>query len=104
MLRLQALELAAERLIARAEYGRAMEAALAATISDPLRESASRLVIRVHLAEGNVASALRAYEDYRSLLDREIGVEPSEAMQALVRQPVTGLTSAPISSGRTNRA
>ena len=41
-------------------------------------------MIRVHLAEGNVASALRAYEDYRSLLDREIGVEPSFAMQRLM--------------------
>ena len=84
MLRLEALELAAERLIAREEHGRAIEAALAATLSDPLRESARRLVIRVHLAEGNVASALRAYEDYRSLLDREIGVEPSFAMQRLM--------------------
>jgi DNA-binding SARP family transcriptional activator len=84
MLRLQALELAAERLIVRAEFGRAMEAALAATISDPLRESARRLVIRVHLAEGNLASALRAYDDYRTLLDREIGVEPSLAMQRLI--------------------
>ncbi|HUW17576.1 MAG TPA: BTAD domain-containing putative transcriptional regulator [Actinomycetes bacterium] len=84
MLRLQTLEFAAERLIARAEYGRAMEAALAANISDPLRESARRLVIRVHLAEGNMASALGAYEDYRSLLDREIGVEPSTAMQRLI--------------------
>jgi DNA-binding SARP family transcriptional activator len=84
MLRLEALELAAERLIVRAEYGRAIEAALAATVSDPLRESPRRLVIRVHLAENNVASALRAYEDYRSLLDREIGVEPSFAMQRLM--------------------
>ena len=84
MLRLQALEIGAERLLDRAEFGRAMEAALAATLSDPLRESARRLVIRVHLGEGNLASALQAYEDYRALLEQEIGVEPSAAMRALI--------------------
>ena len=84
MLRLEALEIGAERLIERAEYGRAMEAALAATLSDPLRESARRLVIRIHLAEGNIASAIQAYEEYRSLLDLEIGVEPSAAMRTLI--------------------
>jgi DNA-binding SARP family transcriptional activator len=60
MLRLEALERGAERLIERTEYGRAMEAALAATLSDPLRESARRLVVRVHLGEGNLASAVQA--------------------------------------------
>lgn len=85
ILRLEALEIVAERLIKRAEFGRAMEAALAATLSDPLRESARRLVIRIQLGEGNLASAIQAYEDYRSLLDLEIGVEPSAAMQALIR-------------------
>ena len=40
-------------------------------------------MIRVHLAEGNVASALQAFEEYRALLDLEVGVEPSSAMQAL---------------------
>jgi DNA-binding SARP family transcriptional activator len=84
ILRLEALEIGAERLIERTEYGRAMEAALAATLSDPLRESARRLVIRIHLAEGNIASAIQAYEEYRSLLDLEIGVEPSAAMRMLI--------------------
>lgn len=85
MLRLEALERGAERLIERTEYGRAMEAALAATLSDPLRESARRLVVRVHLGEGNLASALQAYDDYRILLRQEIGVEPSPAMRTLIR-------------------
>jgi DNA-binding SARP family transcriptional activator len=83
ILRLQALESAAATLIDRGELGRAVEAALAAALSDPLRESARRLLIRVHLAEGNVASALQAFEEYRALLDLEVGVEPSSAMQAL---------------------
>jgi DNA-binding SARP family transcriptional activator len=84
LLRLEALERGAEALIAQAEYGRALEAALAATMTDPLRESAQRVVVRIHLAEGNVAEAVRTYGQYRELLGDEIGVEPSPAMQALV--------------------
>ena len=84
ILRLEALEIAAAGLLERAEHGRAMEAAVAATLSDPLRESARRLVIRIHLAESNTASAIRAFEDYRQLLAREIGVEPSAATRALL--------------------
>lgn len=85
LLRMEALERGAERLLELADHGRALEAALASAGSDPLRESAHRLVVRAHLHEGNVASALRAYDDYRRLLSNEIGVEPSPAMQALVR-------------------
>jgi DNA-binding SARP family transcriptional activator len=85
MMRLEALERGAERLIEVGEHGRAMEAALAATQSDPLRDSARRLVVRVYLGEGNLASAIQAYDEYRRLLVDEIGVEPSPAMRALIR-------------------
>lgn len=85
MMRLEALERGADRLIEIAEYGRAMEAALAATQSDPLRDSARRLVVRIHLSEGNLASAIKAFDEYRTLLVDEMGVEPSPAMQALIR-------------------
>lgn len=86
LLRLEALERAADVLIDYAEQGRALEAALAASLSDPLRDSAWRLVLRIHLSEGNVAAAVRAYEDYRELLATEIGVEPSPEMRALMRE------------------
>jgi DNA-binding SARP family transcriptional activator len=85
MMRLEALERGAERLLELADHGLAMEAALAATTSDPFRDSAHRLVVRIHLSEGNLASALRAYHEYRTLLKDEIGVEPSPAMQVLIR-------------------
>jgi len=85
LLRLEALERAAEMLIERAELGRALEAALAATQAEPFRESARRLQVRVHLAEGNLAEALHAFATYRDLLVTEIGLEPSSAMFDLVR-------------------
>ncbi|TYP89035.1 AfsR/SARP family transcriptional regulator [Blastococcus xanthinilyticus] len=83
-LRLHALELVAARLIAAGRFGDALEAAYAAVGAEPLRESAHRTVIQVHMAEGNVAEALRAYEYFRHLFDRELGVRPSGQMSRLV--------------------
>jgi DNA-binding SARP family transcriptional activator len=85
LLRLEALEHAAERLIERGELGRALDAALAAAQTEPLRESARRIQMRVQLAEGNAAQALRIYESYQALLTDEVGLLPSEAMRALIR-------------------
>jgi DNA-binding SARP family transcriptional activator len=50
-----------------------------------LRESAHRTVVRAHLAEGNVAEALRAHAVFRDLLREELGVSPTEQMSRLVR-------------------
>jgi DNA-binding SARP family transcriptional activator len=38
----------------------------------------------VHLAEGNLAEAYRAYDLFRALLDDELGVVPTEQMTRLV--------------------
>jgi DNA-binding SARP family transcriptional activator len=84
-LRVHALERLCERLIEARCYGRAAEAALAAVRAEPLRESAHRAVIRVHLAEGNAADALRHYLLYRRLLFEQLGQAPSALMEALVR-------------------
>jgi DNA-binding SARP family transcriptional activator len=84
-LRMHALEAVARRLADAGRYGDALQAAYAAMRAETLRESAHRTVIRVHLAEGNVCEALRAYEQFRVLLADELGVEPSEEMTQLVR-------------------
>ena len=41
-------------------------------------------MVCVHLAEGNVAEALWAYEQFRALLFDELGVAPSTHMERLV--------------------
>lgn len=84
LLRLEALDRAAEALLSIGQPARALEAALMASSAEPLRESARRLLIRVHVAEGNYAEALRAFHEYRELVVEEIGVEPSPAMYELV--------------------
>ena len=82
---LHSLEAAAATLTARRRFGAALEAGLQALRIDPLRESAHRTVIEVHLAEGNVREALRQYDMCAELLWRELAVEPSGGMRELVR-------------------
>jgi DNA-binding SARP family transcriptional activator len=83
-LRLHALENLAVRLCRQGRHDEALSAALAAVAGEPLRESAHRKVIEVHLAEGNAAEALRQYERFRRLLRDELGLSPSEAIRRLL--------------------
>ena len=52
----------------------------------PLRESGHRLLMRAHVAEGNTAEALRAYEQLRLTLLHELGISPSEPTQQLYEE------------------
>jgi DNA-binding SARP family transcriptional activator len=88
-LRLHMIEALAERLIGEGRFGLAIEAAMAAVRADNLRESAHRMVIRAHVAEGNVIEARRAYEACRTVLVREIGVEPSQQTRRYL-EPTAG--------------
>lgn len=83
-LRLHVLEVMAEQLATEGHYGAALEFAIAAVRADELRESAHRALIRIHLAEGNVVEAMRAYQRCTRLLAEELGVRPSQATDALV--------------------
>jgi len=62
----------------------ALEAALSAVQAEPLRESAHRVLIGVHLAEGNRGEALRQYGLCRRLLRERLGVEPSTQLDELL--------------------
>jgi DNA-binding SARP family transcriptional activator len=84
-LRLHALESLAEDLADGGQFAAAAEAALAAIAAEPLRESAHRALVRLHLAEGNLGEAIRQYTVYENLLRDELGLEPSPSMQNLVR-------------------
>lgn len=85
-LRLHALEAISAELLTRSRIPEAMDAAMTAVDIDPLRESAHRRVIRVHLAEGNRSEALLHFERYRNLLRHELGIAPTEQLIALVRE------------------
>jgi len=83
-LRMHALERLAERLAGAGRFGEAILAVSAAVLAEPLRESAHRGLIRVHLAEGNLLEARRAYDTFRAMLEAELGVAPTPQMEALV--------------------
>lgn len=82
--RLHALERLSARHLQARRYAAALDAALAALDADPLRESAHRSVIGVHLAEDNMGAAIRQYEQCRALLWTELGVAPSQALRSLM--------------------
>ena len=84
-LRVHALERLCERLTSERRFTEAVETGLAAVEGEPLRESAHRVLIHAHLAEGNAAEALRQYHVFCGLLHDRLGLEPSGQMDALVR-------------------
>ncbi len=89
--RLSALDALCERLVRAGHVGRALDVGLRSLAGDPLRDSAHRAIVRAHLADGNVSEALRQYRLCKQLLNEQLGVEPSERMEELVR----GLDEAP---------
>jgi DNA-binding SARP family transcriptional activator len=74
---LHALEALSERLAAAGRFADAIEAAMLAASAEPLRESAHKVLIKAHIAEGNLTEARRVYLSYRALVGRELGVLPS---------------------------
>jgi DNA-binding SARP family transcriptional activator len=83
-LRLRALETLCDRRTEAGRLDEALSLGLSVVRSEPLRESAHRSLIRVHLAQGNVSEAMRQYRFCCRLLGR-LGVEPSEQIKAMVR-------------------
>lgn len=83
-LRLHALEGLAETAIRRGRYGQAIDIALTAVQADPLRESAHRVLIRAHVAEGNTSVAIRQYREYCRLARGQLELGPSRELRELV--------------------
>lgn len=94
--RLHALESSAQLLCEGGRFSEALSAGFTAVTCEPLRESAHRRVIAVHLAEGNQAEALRQYHRYRRLIGAELGLPPSPE----IRRMVAPLLGRPVDSRR----
>ena len=90
--RVDALESLARSHLLAGSFSRALGAARAAAVVDPLRESTQHLLVRCHLAEDNYASAVQVYRSFRALLGRELGVEPSAHFAALLGLEPTDLS------------
>ena len=83
-LRLHALEKLCEEFTRLRLFGLAVQAGVASVAVEPLRESAQRVLIRAHLAEGNRGEAIRQYQAYRGILKTELGLEPTAEMRSLM--------------------
>ncbi len=94
-LRVHGLEALSDKLRQAGRTGEAVDVALTAIAAEPLRESAHRLLVAAHLAEGNVSEARRQYDRYRDLLWDDLGIEPSIELRTLIQQarPASELTS-----------
>lgn len=79
-----ALERLSTVATAEGRYAQAAEAGLAAVSFEPLRESAHRVVIEAHLAEGNASDAIRQYRLFERLLAGKLGLRPSPRLQELM--------------------
>lgn len=88
-LSLHALEALCEHLTTTGRYGAAVLAGLTAVDREPLRESAHRALMKVHLAEGNAGEAIRRYRQYEAIAARDLGVVPSAMMRSLLSEIVT---------------
>jgi DNA-binding SARP family transcriptional activator len=84
-LRLRALEALCRRLVEVRRFGQAVQAGMLAVVADPLRESARRALIAAHLAEGNIAAAIKQYDSFCEILRDELKLEPSPEMDMLVK-------------------
>ncbi|MDT0300962.1 AfsR/SARP family transcriptional regulator [Streptomonospora wellingtoniae] len=88
--RLEALLLAGD--VAGAAHG------LRLLLADhPLREPAWGLLVRAHSAAGERAAALNAYQQARSTLAEELGLEPGAELQGLHEAILAGSADAPVS-------
>ncbi|MEX5301462.1 AfsR/SARP family transcriptional regulator [Kocuria sabuli] len=81
---LTAAECLAETALARDDHFHARHLAEVARSIDPLRESATGILIRAHLAMDNEATALAIFHEYATVLADELGARPSPHIVELV--------------------
>jgi DNA-binding SARP family transcriptional activator len=103
-LRVHALEALCDKLRCAGRNGEAVDVGLMAVSAEPLRESAQRLLVSAHLAEGNVSEARRQYDRYRELLWDELGIQPSDELRVLVGSPLDPAGSSTASRSAASRS
>jgi two-component SAPR family response regulator len=92
---LDAIDAIAVQLRQSGRCAEAIDAALVAVTTDPLRDSSQFALITAHLGEGNLCEARRAFLAYRRLLRVELGLEPPERLIRLLEAHALIPTRAP---------
>jgi len=87
---LRGLECLAEIMLSQGQAHLSIEYCRRCLEIEPFRESAVGREMRAHIAMGNRAEALRAYERLRVMLADELGADPSPAVQAVYLEALGG--------------
>ena len=91
-LRLGALDALAARRRRQRRTHEALQAARAAISIEPLHESAHRTIVETHLDNGDVMEAIKHFQRFQTMLDRELGLPPSALFMELVGPYLTATT------------
>ena len=81
-----ALDILAREAMGQWKWREAIELADRWLASDPLADEAARLAVESRYLAGNRGAALARYAEYRTLLQKETGCEPSRGLLTLVRR------------------
>lgn len=84
-LQCRAAEAEAHRLEQEDRLGEALDATRRQLHLQSTSEQAWRMVMRLHLRQGDRSSALQAYRDCQTVLHRELGIDPSPETRALAQ-------------------
>ena len=79
-----ALEQLCVLLALEGDFGRAIDAGLAAIQADPLSDRAHGALLRAYIADGHGARAVRHFQYYEAMLDAELGIKPDPNVADLV--------------------
>ena len=86
LLLLRALTSLIQDFIARGDRNEAIAACQRLLVLDPLQEDIHRLLMRLYWETAQRPQALRQYNTYQDLLQRELGIEPLEETQELYQR------------------
>lgn len=86
--RLRAFTAISGQLLEKGDFEVAGAAAEAALEIEPIYETAARFLFTAELQQGNPAAAVRCYERYRTRLEEDMGLQPSESFRGLVEHAV----------------
>jgi DNA-binding SARP family transcriptional activator len=89
-LRAGAVEDLAALLVAEGEWTEAIIRLESLIAEHPFRDRPRALLMRAYAESGRRVEALRAFQDYRTLLVEEVGTEPSSSIVALERDIARG--------------
>lgn len=96
------LEIGADAAIMTGELGASADWAAQAVALQPLREAAAIVQLRALAAAGDHAAALKAYDDYRTRLTDELGIDPSPAATFLHQRLLRAESVSPAPPGETD--